>query len=180
MVYELVLEYHRSSFVAWHCNSYVQLGSNQTFADFMMKKTFLAVLALVTLTGASLFANTTIQTVMGYGAYQTGSGGEFTFKTTDPTMNAIVGGYYSGAKNQDTTVADQPNFQTFCVEGGEFVNKNHSYDVVFNDHSVFSGNYLTKGAALLYSSFASGVWGGILPPGYNYAGGGPGGAGFRY
>src|SRR5258708_13541879 len=103
MVYELVLEYHRSSFVAWHCNSYVQLGSNQTFADFMMKKTFLAVLAVATLTGPSLFANTTIQTVMGYGPYQTGSGGEFTFKTTDPTMNSISVGSYSFSTNHDTT-----------------------------------------------------------------------------
>jgi hypothetical protein len=131
-------------------------------------KRVLAVLLLVGTLGATTSFATTISTVAGYGPYQTGSGGEFTFKTSDPIMNAIVANYYSGARNQDLTVADQPNFQTFCVEGKEFVNANTSYDVLFNDHSVYSGNYLTKGAALLYSQFASGTLPAI--PGYNYVG----------
>jgi hypothetical protein len=131
-------------------------------------KRAMAVLLLSGTLAATTSLATTISTVGGYGPYQTGSGGEFTFKTSDPIMNSIVANYYSGAKNQDLTAADRPNFQTFCVEGKEFVNANTSYDVAFNDHSVYSGNYLTKGAALLYSQFASGT---LLPiPGYNYIG----------
>ena len=112
-----------------------------------------------------LFA-ATVTTIDGYGPYQTGVGGEFTLQTSDSIMNAIANSYYSDARNQ---YGSGTSFQTFCVEGREYIYPNTTAEVVFNSVSVFTGNPLSKGAALLYSMFASGNWASGI--GYSYSGG---------
>jgi VPDSG-CTERM motif len=129
-----------------------------------MKKTFAAVITITALAVPTLFANT-MSTVDGYGPFQTGQGGEFTFQSTD--LTAFINGYYSGAKNQFAGAT--PNFQTFCVEGAETVSANTTYNFAFNSKTVASANQpLSVGAAFLYSQFASGA---LLSstPGYDYA-----------
>jgi VPDSG-CTERM motif len=130
-----------------------------------MKKTFAAVIAMTALAVPTLFANT-MSTVDGYGPFQTGQGGEFTFQSSD--LSAFINGYYSGAKNQYTAAGATPNFQTFCVEGAETVSPNTTYTFAFNSKTVASANQpLSVGAAFLYSQFASGA---LLSstPGYDY------------
>src|SRR5450432_2955085 len=129
-----------------------------------MKKTFAVVITITALAVPTLFANT-MSTVGGYGPWQTGQGGEFTFQSSD--LSAFIAGYYSGAKNQ--VISATPNFQTFCVEGAETVAPNTTYNYVFNTKTVASANQpLSVGAAFLYSQFASGA---LLSstPGYDYA-----------
>ena len=131
-----------------------------------MKKTIAVVITITALAVPTLFA-TPLNLVGGYGPWQTGTGGEFTFQS--PGVSGIIANYYSGAKNQDTTVAEQPNFQTFCVEGGEYINSSvQYYNANMSDGSLQSGIHVTYGAALLYSMFASGTLA-AATPGYDYA-----------
>jgi hypothetical protein len=99
-----------------------------------------------------------------YGPYQTGVGGEFTFQSLgwNPTTS-----YAGSTMNQAAGAAIQPNFQSFCVEGREFIYPYPStYDVVLNTKSEWSGVSLTAGAAWLYSQFSQGKL-----DNYNYTGG---------
>lgn len=93
-------------------------------------------------------ANLTVQTVGGYGPYQRGNGGEFTL-----LPNFDASSYDSFASD----FVQAGTFQTFCVETGEYIYPNSSYDITFSDHSERTGNHLTLGAAQLYSQFASGT-----------------------
>jgi hypothetical protein len=96
----------------------------------------------------------------GYGPYQTGVGGEFTFAISDASL---VSGYISGTTRDLVSTA---SFQTFCVEGGENIDAAHPvYTANYNTHSVYTDVALTKGAAYLYSQFALGKL-----AGYNYNG----------
>ncbi len=85
----------------------------------------------------------------GYGPWQTGVGGEFTFASDN---TSILSDYQGIAKDQ----AGSGTFQTYCVEGGENIYANGTYTANINNHSVYSNVQLTKGAAYLYSQFASG------------------------
>ena len=132
-----------------------------------LKKIYVLILLNVTFAVPTLFATSyTVSTVGGYGPFQTGQGGEFTLKTSDDFLNDFVAGYANETKNQYGSTGNQPNFQTFCVEGNEHIGANTAYEVVLNDHSVYSGNYLSKGAAYLYSQFAQGTL-----AGYDYGSG---------
>lgn len=103
---------------------------------------------------------TTVSIGSSYGPYQVNLGGEFTFFSTD--LSSMIANYDSAAKNQ---MGGLPNFQTFCVEGNEHIYTNTTYNVALNDHSVLGNNYLSLGAAWLYSQFAQGTLNG-----YNYTG----------
>lgn len=104
----------------------------------------------------------------GYGPWQTGVGGEFTFQITSPGDQNLIGGYSSSSSGQGG-IAN--SFQTFCVEGNENINSAYpNYTATLNDHSVFSNVQLTKGAAWLYSHFAQGSWSGTGTS-YNYGSG---------
>lgn len=142
----------------------------------MMKRLFTAVLFCALLAAPSVFALTlTLQGnnsvgggLNGYGPYQTGVGGEFTFQISSPSLLGTIG----GAGGYSTTTANQAgpgvSFQTFCVEGGENIDAAHPvYTANYSTHSVYSNVQLTRGAAYLYSQFAQG-----LLSGYNYTGGG--------
>ena len=87
----------------------------------------------------------------GYGPYQTGGGGEFTFKP-DAGLSYVLNSYEGLAKNQGVS----GTFQSFCVEDREIIYPNTTLNVVLNDHSVYSGQTLSVGAAWLYAQFATG------------------------
>ena len=88
----------------------------------------------------------------GYGQYQTGGGGEFTFL---PGASSSLSGLGS--------------FQTFCIEYGETVNADTTYSYIINNAAVNGGvgggspDPISIGTAFLYSKFAMGTL-----TGYNY------------
>jgi len=116
-----------------------------------------AILAAVILAGSS-FAQAQplppnqITTAPGFGPWIEGSGGEFTV-IGSPGIAALLGGYSAYTVNQG---GYQNSFQTFCVERNENISANTTYDVTFNNITVFSGVPLSRGAAYLYEQFATG------------------------
>lgn len=113
-----------------------------------------------------------VQTVGGYGPWQTNQGGEFTLKAISGELVTALSYYNSYTKNQytgpnaiDPLTLSTPNFQTFCVEGTEYIFPNSPYDVTISDVTIFNGKKLTAGAAWLYSQFAG--FGNTLA-GYDY------------
>jgi hypothetical protein len=133
-----------------------------------MTKRFLSLALLALISAPTAFALTlTLQGnnsvsggYNGYGPYQTGVGGEFTFAISDASL---VNSYYAG---RTRNLVSAPSFQTFCVEGGENIDASHPvYTANYNTHSVYSNVQLTKGAAYLYSQFAQGIL-----SGYNFTG----------
>lgn len=103
----------------------------------------------------------------GYGPYQTGVGGEFTLYS--PSLANYIDNYTPAAMDQ--VASPTPSFQTFCVEGDEYIYPNATYDVDLNGVTVYTGDTLSKGAAYLYSQFASGGnFGGNATYNYNPAG----------
>ena len=120
-----------------------------------------------------------------WGPYQTGSGGEFTLGV-DTSLSA--GGpeavnndlqyYVPGTTMNVTTDPVHPNFQTFCVEGSEYIYQNTTYAYTIQQHSMYNGLgqgnnngvNLTVGAAALYYEFARGILGTGSLPSYNYTG----------
>lgn len=102
----------------------------------------------------------------GYGPYQAGSGGEFTLQVTSSNFAWILGNYGSSAMDQLSTGGSIGSFQTFCVETGEYIYPNTTFDVTLSDQSIYTGHTLSKGAAYLYDQFATGVL-----SDYNYTGG---------
>ena len=116
-----------------------------------MKKLFLVVSFLMVLMLVPMAMAYQISTVGGYGPYQTGQGGEFTVLPTgfDPLYL-----YDAKAKNVYTS----GTFQTFCIEGNEYIYANTTFDVIFNTKAVYgsvgpAGDPLSVGAAWLYHEF---------------------------
>src|SRR5215813_886811 len=99
------------------------------------------IVALAALQSSTVCA-TQVRTVGGYGPYQTGVGGEFTFFSLD--LASVIANYCAGAQDQYNVAGDKPNFQTFCVEGQEFVYPNTKFNVVLNNQSVSTGVFLTS------------------------------------
>lgn len=121
----------------------------------------------------SVFALTlTLEGGGGYGPYQTGSGGEFTFGISNPTL--VANGYVSSGLTGTKNVVTSPvatSFQTFCVEGAEFIGGFGVYNAAYNNKTVFGNVALTKGAAYIYSQFVTqGNFGGYSGATYNYTG----------
>ena len=106
-----------------------------------------------------------VRTVDNYGPYQTGQGGEFTLQALENTQITSDIGYYANvAKNQYTASGTTPNFETFCVEGSEYIYPNTTFDVSVGNTTIYGGQGLTAGAAYLYYQFATGQLN------YNYTG----------
>jgi hypothetical protein len=103
-----------------------------------------------------------------YGAYQTGSGGEFTLRPFDG-LERVLNLYDSKAKN----VGVQGTFQTFCIEGLETINGfPATYNAVINNNAMYGGQApggdpISKGTAYLYYEFLTGQ---LAVAGYNYTG----------
>jgi hypothetical protein len=100
-----------------------------------------------------------MQTVGGYGPYQTGNGGEFTFQILDTNLLWLLASYVPGTTS-NVQFGNPPyitnTFQTFCVEHGEYVYPNAPYDVTISDHTINANVILTQGAAYLYHQFQIG------------------------
>lgn len=109
-----------------------------------------------------------------YGAYQTGVGGEFTVLPTGFNPLSL---YDAQTKN----VGVSGTFQTFCIEGLEFINGYPStYTVVFNNNAIYggvgpAGDPISVGTAWLYHEFQiAGNFGGFAT--YDYVNPGRSGA----
>jgi hypothetical protein len=132
-----------------------------------MKHTILKSLVVAAMVVAPGLLADQVKTISGYGPYQTGQGGEFTLQVIgsgSPDLNPYLGYYAAGAINQVSGALNQPSFQTFCVEGGENIYANSTYDISLGSSTVFSGTPLSAGAAFLYYEFAKGTL-----VGYDYA-----------
>ena len=95
--------------------------------------------------------------------YHTGSGGEFSIANyTGINNNSYVdtGTDMTYTKNIGTTLTGQINFETFCLETGEYA-ASPSYFVVGSaaarGGTVSSTDTISKGTAYLYSEFAKGT-----------------------
>lgn len=117
-----------------------------------MKRLSALALFSLSLCSSKLLALTlTLQGGYGYGPYQTGVGGEFTFGISDPSL---VSSYSSYSMNQ---AGPGTSFQSFCVEGAENIYAYQSYTADFNTRTRYTDVALTRGAAYLYSQFAQGT-----------------------
>jgi hypothetical protein len=122
---------------------------------------YLCTLGILSVMTSSLMADQvmTVGGPDGYGLYQTGDGGEFTLQVinnnSSPDLNAYMAYYADVAKN---LVSGSVNFQTFCVEGAEYIYPDTTYDLTnpLGSSTIFSGTELTVGAAYLYYQFATG------------------------
>ena len=92
----------------------------------------------------------------GYGPYQTGSGGEFTLQVKDSGLSWILNSYVPGVTSDIVGAPYLHNFQTFCVEHGEYIYAWTGFDVSISNGSIFTAKPLTQGAAWLYSQFQIG------------------------
>lgn len=98
----------------------------------------------------------------GYGPYQTGSGGEFTFRVLDSNLNWILNSYVPGTTSDLVGAPNLHNFQTFCIEGSETIGANGTYDVTIGPNAIrggvpgISGDPISVGTAWLYHEFQSG------------------------
>jgi hypothetical protein len=101
--------------------------------------------------------------VNGYGAYQTGQGGEFTLYITSASGGLNIANYAPSTAN----IANG-SFQTFCVEVQEHIYTNTDYKAEINHNAIYGGvvpdgDPISVGTGWLYSQFARGTL-----AGYNY------------
>jgi hypothetical protein len=107
----------------------------------------------------------------GYGPYQTGQGGEFTFRPSpiNGTLFNFLNNYSMGITRDVNGLTN--TFQSFCLERNEYISSGGTYDAVLNTAAVDGGvggpepDPISKGTAYLYYRFAKGVL-----SGYNYGG----------
>ena len=134
---------------------------------------FLVIAALFALMTQSALAYTVTATGNGgdagngYGPYQTGIGGEFTFIAGDG-LQFVLGSYGANAKG----IVQDGTFQTFCLETNEHIWPNSVNQAVLNTGAVSGGvggatngfDPISIGTAWLYSQFAQGTL-----AGYDYS-----------
>lgn len=120
---------------------------------------FVIAVLLAMFTGQTTLKADQITTAPGFGPWQIGSGGEFTV-TPDAAVFAQLGAYSPFTMNQGGYAN---SFQTFCMERNEYISPNTTFDVTFNNITVFTGDPLSAGVAYLYEQFATGQLN------YNYA-----------
>jgi len=103
-----------------------------------------------------------------YGPYQADSGGEFTLNDINPEGWLNLSGYVAGKTSNFGGIT---SFQTFCIEGTEFLNPYAQvYNAKLSDTAMYGsqpapGDPLSVGTGWLYSQFAQGIL-----AGYNYSG----------
>ena len=142
-----------------------------------MQKTALAVLVGMAMVPALLADQVT--TVNSYGPYQTGQGGEFTLRP-DAQLSWVLGEGYVDTVTKNV-LGLNGTFQTFCLEGQEFIYPNTTFDVVLGTSAIRGGvgpggDPLSVGAAWLYHEFLiAGDYDGLAA--YDYANPGRSGAG---
>jgi hypothetical protein len=108
--------------------------------------------------------------------YYTGSGGEFSIANYTGINNdsyVDTGEDLTSTKNIGTTLTGQFNFETFCLETGEYASS-PSYFVVRTEAAMGGGaspDRISMGTAYLYSEFAKGTL--SVPSGSYFAAGDP-------
>jgi hypothetical protein len=130
-----------------------------------MKKTLVALIvatAMVPAVLANQVAQVTVAPGDTYGPYQVGYGGEFTLTPNAQLSWVLNEGYVEGVTKDvivpPKTKTDFPgSFQTFCVEVGEYIYPNTTFDVSISQASIYTGKPLTQGAAWLYHQFQCGT-----------------------
>jgi hypothetical protein len=134
----------------------------------MKKLMFLG--AICALVAVPALAGPTTQLYTQVSVYSYGVGGEFSAMplnwSWDPLVNYSASTKDKGSSyyNTKTRVSydDNPSFQTFCVETGEYFTPGYTYDVTFSDEAILGGtvsggNPISQGTAWLYSEFANGT-----------------------
>jgi len=127
----------------------------------IVKRNILAMAALAAcLLTPSLRANPSIVIDVGtagtgYGIWQTGSGGEFTF-TVVSGSGIDLAGYVSGESSIPSGISGLGTFETFCVEDNVYIYPSTQITGVLSSQNS-EGQVLTEGTAWLYSQFAHGT-----------------------
>jgi hypothetical protein len=126
--------------------------------EHIMKKLTLTVCLILGLLIAPMAMADQVKLVggSGYGPYQTGQGGEFTFRILDSNLDWILNSYVVEKTSDLVGAPYLHNFQTFCVERNEYVHANEGFDVTIGNTTIFGGKPLTQGAAWLYHEFQTG------------------------
>lgn len=127
----------------------------------MKKLSFVKVMlfsGLMVFLAASMAMADQVTTVGGYGPYQTGQGGEFTLRPDAQLSWVLNAGYVEGVTKNIKPPNYPSTFQTFCVEGSEYIYANTTFDVILNTKAVYgsvgpAGDPLSVGAAWLYHEF---------------------------
>ena len=151
--------------------------------SFLVKVMFLCILMMLIMAPGVMAGQLELVGDSGYGPYQTGSGGEFTFKVLDPNLNWILSSYVPGKTSDVVGGQNLHNFQTFCLEGAEYISAHGTYDVSVGPNAIAGGvlgpggDPISKGTAWLYHEFQSGGdFDGYAT--YNYTNPGRSGTGF--
>jgi hypothetical protein len=157
-------------FNLWHIDCINIYIGNKRPKEGSIVKTFrlltsLLVLGFMLAAGPAMAGQ--VKTGTGYGPYQTGSGGEFTLEALSADMLLVLNngyGYVNGVTmNLPNTAAN--TFQTFCLEGSEYIYANNTkYNVQISNRAA--GDPISLGTAWVYREFATG---GLSVYGYNYA-----------
>ena len=126
-----------------------------------MKKALLVGAAIISAAGMTSALANQITVGPGYGPYQTGSGGEFTMKPVNPAGWLDISLYAAGVTRD--VGGNTGTYQSFCIEGGETINANTTYDAVKSQNAVWgsvgpAGDPLSVGTGWLYSQFARASW----------------------
>jgi hypothetical protein len=122
-----------------------------------MKKLYLAIFAIVTISMPVAVVATPNTVTLYQGSYSYDVGGEFTAVTSSSFLG---NGYVAGETEE--TANGATGFQTFCIETTVDFNPGHSYYYSLSSNDS-NGNALSLGAAYLYYEFATGNL-----TGYNY------------
>lgn len=114
-----------------------------------------------------------LQVTVYQGPFQVNPGGEFVAKPSDGLT--VPAGYAATTKDQGTA-AQNPSFQTFCLERSEVLVFGTTYDVTLSNSAKLGGggavggkDPISVGTAYLYDQFARGVL-----SGYDFADSTPG------
>lgn len=108
----------------------------------------------------------------GYGPYEVYPGGEFTLT---PVGTWITNAGYGAGARGETSVLPLGSFQTFCIEGNEFIYGNTTYTATLDTYAILGGmtgqtspgkDPVSVGTGWLYKQFATGIWENGLT--YNY------------
>lgn len=140
-----------------------------------LKRIALATVATLAIAAPALADTVSTIGGSGYGPYQTGLGGEFTLRINDtlggPDLD--VSGY--AAVTSNLVGGGILSFQTFCIEGTEYIYPSATYDVAIDTAARNGGatggnpDPVSVGTGWLYSQFARGTLA------YDYSNSGPGG-----
>ena len=110
---------------------------------------------LVALIASPALAVSTVDVTIKTGYWGGGSGGELTIAPS-PDLSWVLAYYHSDARGVN-------DFQSFCMELGEDINQNTTYDALLNYTSVITGGVgpggdpLSIGTAWLYHEFQNGT-----------------------